>query len=57
MCGPYNHPEKGNMTLSAQAAFCGFYTSILAQHHVGWAVLVAVSTSAVPVLVYVHLIV
>lgn len=41
MCGPFNHPEKGSMSLSAQAAFCAFYTMILAQHHVGWAVLVA----------------
>jgi hypothetical protein len=41
MPGPYNHPEKGAMTLAAQVAFASFYTEILAQHRIGWSVLTA----------------
>ena len=41
MPGPYNHPEKGQMTVEAQVSFASFYTQLLAQHRIGWSVLTA----------------
>ncbi len=39
MCGPYNHPEKGTMSVDAQVGFASFYTSQLRQAGIPWAVL------------------
>lgn len=39
MCGAYNHPEKGNMSVAEQAGFARFYTGQLRAGGVPWAVL------------------
>jgi hypothetical protein len=41
MPGPYNHPEKGSMTMQAQINFATFYVTTLQRQNIGWAVLVA----------------
>jgi len=39
MCGPYNHPEKGSMTVAEQAGFASYYTGVLTRFQIPWAVL------------------
>ena len=41
MPGPYNHPEKGSMTMAAQINFATFYTEILTNNRIPWSVLTA----------------
>ena len=41
MPGPYNHPEKGSMTMTAQINFATFYTEILTNNRIPWSVLTA----------------
>jgi hypothetical protein len=39
MCGAYNHPAKGYMTVEEQAGFAAFYTQTLEKRGIPWAVL------------------